>query len=49
MASVGRLRAEPRCGIGVVAAAPGAAGVRVWQITSRWWDPRMGRPPPEGS
>lgn len=28
--------------------APGAAGVRVWQVTSRWWRSRTGRPPPEG-
>jgi hypothetical protein len=28
-----------------VAAAPGPAGVRVWQITSREWSPRGGRPP----
>src|SRR5215510_4831052 len=29
-----------------VASAPGAAGVRVWQITSRRGEPRTGRPPP---
>ena len=31
------------CGIG-----SGAAGVRVWQITSREWSPRRARSPPEG-
>jgi len=33
---------------GALAAAPEAAGVRVWQITSREWSPRAGRSPPEG-
>ena len=32
-----------------VAAAFGAAGVRVWQITSWRRGPRGGRPPPEGA
>ena len=27
-----------------MAAAPEAAGVRVWQITSKEWSPRAGRP-----
>jgi hypothetical protein len=31
-----------------VASAPGAAGVRVWQIMSRGRGPRTGRPPPAG-
>ena len=30
---------------GALAAAPEAAGVRVWQITSRKWRPRAGRSP----
>ena len=34
--------------LGRLAAAPEAAGVRVWQITSREWSPRAGRSPPEG-
>ena len=32
-----------------VALAPRAASVRVWQVTSRCRDPRIGRPPPEGA
>jgi hypothetical protein len=39
-------RGAPRGG--AVAAAPGVAGVRVWQITSRGRGPRGGRPLPEG-
>jgi hypothetical protein len=31
-----------------VASAPGAPGVRVWEIMSRGWGPRGGRPLPEG-
>ena len=30
-----------------VPSAPGAAGVRVWEVTSRERGPRTGRPPPE--
>ena len=30
-----------------VTAAPGPAGVRVWQLVSRGWGPRTGRPLPE--
>ena len=32
-----------------VAAAPEAAGVRVWEIISRGWGPRGRRPLPEGA
>src|SRR5713101_2119694 len=32
-----------------VAAAPGAASVRVWHLMSRGRGPRTGRPPPEGA
>ena len=31
-----------------VAAAPGPAGVRVWEVMSRGRGPRGGCPPPEG-
>ncbi len=30
-----------------VVAAPGPAGVRVWEVMSRGWGPRTGRPLPE--
>ena len=31
-----------------VTAAPGPAGVRVWEVMSRGRGPRVGCPPPEG-